>query len=63
MQFSFMSWQEWDFTQPVSEDTWRNTPKGLAIAPLIGGLMWPSSTSKFSFEDIPFVFGKDVFLP
>lgn len=62
MPFSFTSWQEWDLTQPVIEDTWCNIPKGLAIAPLIGGLIWPSSTGKFSFEDIPFVFWERCFL-
>ena len=62
MQFKFTTWQEWDVTQTVTEDTWNNTPKGLALAPLVIALVWRSEKRNFSFENIPFVFWERVFL-
>ena len=60
--FRFTTWSEWDVTQPVTDETWRNTPKGLALVPPMIALVWPTSTEKFAFDPIPNFFWERLML-
>ncbi len=54
--FNFTTWREWDITQPVTDETWRNTPKGIAIVPPIIALVWSTPAEKFTLNPIPTFF-------
>lgn len=54
--YKFTTLKEWDIFQPVTEETWRNTPKGLILLPPLLALTWPTSSETFTYEPLPMFF-------
>jgi len=61
VNFKFMTWNDLNPFMDIDQAFQRN-PRGLAFAPFIFALLWPSARGKISPEGIPMIFWERLFL-